>query len=82
MLINACNPMLCPIHVLQVPGVKKLKGRLCFIDLAGSERASDTKDNDKQRRQEGAEINTSLLALKECIRGLDTGAEHVPFRYS
>ncbi len=39
-------------------------GRISFIDLAGSERASDTMDNDKQRRMEGAEINTSLLALK------------------
>ena len=60
----------------------RLRGRLCFIDLAGSERASDTKDNDKQRRMEGAEINTSLLALKECIRGLDSDAVHVPFRQS
>ena len=60
----------------------RLRGRLCFIDLAGSERASDTSDNDKQRRMEGAEINTSLLALKECIRGLDADAVHVPFRQS
>ena len=41
-------------------------GCISFIDLAGSERASDTMDNDKQRRMEGAEINTSLLALKVC----------------
>lgn len=61
---------------------QRCAGRISFIDLAGSERASDTMDNDKQRRMEGAEINTSLLALKECIRGLDCGAEHVPFRQS
>ena len=57
-------------------------GRLSFIDLAGSERGADTFDNDRQTRIEGAEINKSLLALKECIRALDGDARHVPFRGS
>lgn len=57
-------------------------GRLSFIDLAGSERGADTFDNDRQTRIEGAEINKSLLALKECIRALDGDAPHVPFRGS
>ena len=57
-------------------------GKICFIDLAGNERGADTYDNDKQTRLDGAEINKSLLALKECIRALDQGGKHTPFRGS
>ena len=59
-------------------------GRLTFIDLAGSERGADTSKCDRQTRLEGAEINTSLLALKEVIRALATGGtmQHIPFRGS
>lgn len=57
-------------------------GKLLIVDLAGSERAQDTQSNNRQRRLEGAEINKSLLALKECIRALDSKSGHVPFRAS
>ena len=55
---------------------------MSFIDLAGSERGADTMDNNKQTRMDGAEINKSLLALKECIRALDLEKKHLPFRGS
>ncbi|XP_010551072.1 PREDICTED: kinesin-like protein KIN-13A [Tarenaya hassleriana] len=60
----------------------KVVGKISFIDLAGSERGADTTDNDRQTRIEGAEINKSLLALKECIRALDNDQLHIPFRGS
>ena len=59
-------------------------GKLSLVDLAGSERAQETQSNNKDRRAEGAEINKSLLALKECIRALEEKKNnsdiHVPFR--
>ena len=60
----------------------KVFSKISFIDLAGSERGADTMDQKKQTRMDGAEINKSLLALKECIRALDQDKKHTPFRGS
>lgn len=76
----------CVVKV-QEEGVKKC-GKLLLVDLAGSERASDCIDNSKDRQVEGAEINKSLLGLKECVRAIDSQkgqasqGQHVPFRQS
>uniref|UniRef100_A0A915JI18 Kinesin-like protein n=1 Tax=Romanomermis culicivorax TaxID=13658 RepID=A0A915JI18_ROMCU len=60
----------------------KTVGRLFLIDLAGSERASHTK-NTGQRLKEGAHINRSLLALGNVINTLtEKGAKFVNYRDS
>jgi len=48
-----------------------------LVDCAGTERKKDSMWHSKERQQEGAEINASLHALKECIRFLTT-KQHVP----
>ncbi|XP_024940818.1 kinesin-like protein KIF19 isoform X2 [Cephus cinctus] len=57
------------------------RARLFMIDLAGSERAKQTKNHGK-RLQEGAHINRSLLALGNCINALSAGARYVNYRDS
>lgn len=56
---------------------------LSIIDLAGSERASATK-NRGERLLEGANINKSLLALGSCINALcdNRRNSHIPYRNS
>lgn len=57
-------------------------GKFSLIDLAGSERAANTK-NSGLRLVEGANINRSLLSLGNCIEALVAGkGTYVPYRDS
>ena len=75
---------ICCVNIRDGNG--SILGKFLMVDLAGSERAQDIKSNNRERRAEGAEINKSLLALKECIRALHDarggGDSHLPFRAS
>ena len=71
---NSVNSTSSRSHAVLLINLKqndKLYGKINFIDLAGNERGSDVSTTDKKTRSDGAEINKSLLALKECIRALD-----------
>uniref|UniRef100_A0A3Q2XT95 Kinesin-like protein n=1 Tax=Hippocampus comes TaxID=109280 RepID=A0A3Q2XT95_HIPCM len=59
-----------------------LHGKFSLVDLAGNERGIDVNSNDRATLVETAEINRSLLALKECIRSLGMNSDHIPFRMS
>lgn len=85
--VSSRSHAICEITLRTKDG--RVHGSLSLIDLAGSERAADSKNHNQQRRIESAEINKSLLGLKECIRALATRASlgddvhvHVPFRAS
>lgn len=67
---------------LRAAGSARIHGKFSLIDLAGNERGADTSSANRQTRMEGAEINKSLLALKECIRALGRKGAHLPFRAS
>jgi kinesin family protein 2/24 len=57
-----------------------VEGCLTLVDLAGSEHRIDNAEHNAERRKEGAKINASLAALKECIRATAAGAKFVAFR--
>ncbi|CAG9863478.1 unnamed protein product [Phyllotreta striolata] len=70
------------IYLRASNSMSKVHGKFSLIDLAGNERGADTSSSNRQTRMEGAEINKSLLALKECIRALGRKGAHLPFRVS
>ena len=64
-------------------------GRVDLVDLAGSEWAADREQHSAERQREGAEINSSLMGLKACMRtamadgaaaGAGEAAGRMPYR--
>nr|CCA14162.1 kinesinlike protein putative [Albugo laibachii Nc14] len=82
--VSSRSHCICQISLRDSDNASQLRGKLSLIDLAGSERGTDVKNHDRDRRMESSEINKSLLALKECFRALDSGGRgiHIPFRAS
>ncbi|KAF2970127.1 hypothetical protein GQX73_g3427 [Xylaria multiplex] len=63
-----------------------LGGKMVFVDLAGAEyqteKGTQSIKQTPQERQEGRQINTDLLALKEVIRAWSADDPRIPFRLS
>eukprot|EP00931_Biecheleriopsis_adriatica_P061394 TRINITY_DN36912_c0_g1_i1.p1 TRINITY_DN36912_c0_g1~~TRINITY_DN36912_c0_g1_i1.p1 ORF type:complete len:812 (-),score=132.11 TRINITY_DN36912_c0_g1_i1:78-2513(-) len=55
-------------HCVCMMRLRDSGGCLVIVDCAGTERRQDTDQHSAERARETAEINTSLHALKECIR--------------
>ena len=53
-----------------------------ILDLAGSEKAKNSIYVDKSTFKENAEINKSIMALKECIRAVKKNENYIPYRGS
>lgn len=67
--VSSRSHAVCTIRLFQSDG------QLMLVDCAGTERKKDSMYHSKERQQEGAEINASLHALKECVRYLSTSAK-------
>ena len=65
---------------IQKGGPGDAEGCLTLVDLAGSEQNIDSMYHSAERRREGANINSSLLALKECVRSRAEG-QNASFHY-
>jgi len=75
---NATSSRSHAVYQISTPG----GGRLLLVDLAGNEGSIETLYHTKEQMAESAEINASLMALKNCLHARATSAPHIPFRDS
>jgi chromosomal replication initiation ATPase DnaA len=68
--------------IIRREGTENIYGRFSLVDLAGNERGIDTFYSNRRIKIEGADINKSLLSLKECIRAMGRKSARIPFRAS
>ena len=83
--VNATSSRSHALITLRVGVDGAPEGRLTLLDCAGSEWSNDSSEHGSKRRKEGAEINASLHALKQCVRAQAEkaragGKGHVPYR--
>lgn len=93
--VHECIKFACGLRATAATGVHDRSSRshalcrieleggnaLTLVDLAGSERRIDSAEHDAQRRKESAQINSSLMKLKECIRARAKAASYIPYRH-
>ena len=78
----------CQIRIENMTIKEAEDGVIFVVDLAGSENASDVQFHNKDLVSQTKLINSSLMALKECIRNRALAAVdqdtfyHVPYRLS
>jgi hypothetical protein len=66
--ISSRSHAICVLRI-KPPGVELAKaGKITFVDLAGSERNYETVKMTASQHRESADINFSLMALKNCFR--------------
>jgi len=75
---NATSSRSHAVYQLRVSG----GGSLTLIDLAGNEGNIETFNHSREMMAEAAEINMSLMALKNCLQARALGAKRIPYRES
>lgn len=70
------------MYQIRLESTDNSEGIINLVDCAGTERRNDSLYHSKDRQTESSEINSSLYALKECIRARQNGSKHIPYRSS
>eukprot|EP00930_Biecheleria_cincta_P036337 TRINITY_DN24929_c0_g1_i1.p1 TRINITY_DN24929_c0_g1~~TRINITY_DN24929_c0_g1_i1.p1 ORF type:complete len:1428 (+),score=233.23 TRINITY_DN24929_c0_g1_i1:277-4284(+) len=78
---TAANSESSRSHAVCILKLLDSEGTLILADCAGTERRKDSAHHNREQMQEGAEINASLHALKECVRHLASKQRIPPHAY-